>query len=273
MDALRKSIFVRRWVDGNWVELGGPLNIGPNTSDAYKPSLRLDSEGNPLVAWSEQDRGPQLAVRRWGPGGWEALGPTPIAAGTGWGLELAGNTPILLSHRAEDYGRIRVIDVRRWNGSAWENLGGPVGEDAVAPQLRTDAAGNIVLAWLEQGGLGSSDRLRVARWSGAAWEALGPDVAVGNDETGLGAPGLVLDAEGQPLVCWIQVQGSFESLRVARWTGQDWNVKEIEKRKLPLLDFTYDHGSSRIGFHPAEGGVVAWTPSGSRELRVLRLLP
>ncbi len=272
-DLLRKSIIVRRWADGNWVELGGPLNISPETRDAYKPSLRLDSEGNPLVAWSEQSGGSLLAVRRWGPGGWEALGPTPIAAGTGWGLELAGNTPILLSHRSEDYGRLQVIDVRRWNGSVWENLGDPVGEDVVAPQLRADAAGNLVLAWLQQGGLDAPDRLRVARWSGTAWEALGPEVAVGSDEVSLGVPGLALDAEGQPLVSWIQEQGNSGSLRVARWTGQDWSVKEIEKRGLPLLDFNYGHGSATLEFHPAEGGVVAWNPYGSRELRVLRFRP
>jgi hypothetical protein len=272
-NSIRKSIVVRRWSGGNWVELGGPLNIGPNTSDAYKPSLRLDSEGNPLVAWSEQSGGPQLAVRRWGPAGWEALGSTPIATGTAWGLELAGNTPILVSHRSEDYNRIQFIEVRRWNGSTWEMLGDPVGENAIAPQLRADAAGNLVLAWLQQGGLDAPDRLRVARWSGTAWEALGPEVAVGNDKTNLGVPGLALDAEGQPLVSWIQEQGGSNSLWVARWTGQDWSVKEIEKRSLPLLDLDYGHGSATLEFHPAEGGVVAWIPYGSPELRVLRLLP
>jgi len=272
---LRKSIFVRRWADGGWVEVGEPLNINAQTRDAYKPSLRLDSEGNPLVAWSEQATGPQLAVRRWGPGGWQALGPNPIAEGTAWGLELMGDTPVLMSHRDEDYGRLKTIDVRRWTGSTWEKLGDSVGVQVVAPQMRADAAGNLVLAWLEDG-VGYTnppipDRLQVARWSGTAWEAL-PDVAVTVGDDSVSIPALDLDAEGRPLVAWNHYEDNTQSLRVARWTGQEWNVTVVEEVSAPLLGW-FSKGSSTIGFHPTEGVVVAWTPEKSKPLRVLRLLP
>jgi hypothetical protein len=249
--------------------VGGPLNIGPESVDAYKPSLRLDSEGNPLVAWSAKEGDERIAVRRWGPSGWQALGPTTVAPGTAWGLELAGGTPILLSQRYVDFLHA-VLEVRRWTGSTWESLGAPLGEQrAVAPQVRADAAGNLFLAWLEEPTQEPYiSRLRVARWSGTAWEALGPDVAVSDDTYSPGVPALELDAEGRPLVAWSHASQTGQSLRVARWTGQDWNVKAVAESPIPGSNGWYT-----IGFHPDEGVVVAWTPHESEKLRVLRMQP
>jgi hypothetical protein len=179
-----------------------------------------------------------------------------------------GNTPVLVSQRFLDDGLHVVIEVRRWTGSTWENLGAPIGERAIAPQVRADAAGNLYLAWLEEGTYPAPSRLQVVRWSGTAWEALGSDVAVSSGDTYLGVPALELDAEGRPLVAWIHSQTT-QGLRVARWTGQDWSVKVVEESTVP--------GSSggwvTMGFHPAQGVVVAWTPHESMKLRVLRVLP
>lgn len=268
-DLLRNSIVVRRWSDGRWVELGSPLNISGDSYDAYKPSLRLDSEGNPIVAWSEQDGGDaKIAVRRWGPTGWQALGPTTIASGTAWGLELVGNAPVLVSQRWMEDGMHVLLEVRRWTGTTWESLGKPLGERAIAPQVRADAMGNLYLAWLEEGTYPAPSRIQVARWSGTAWEALGADVAVADGQTYLGVPALELDAEGRPLVAWIHSQAK-QALRVARWTGQDWSVKVVEESTAP--------GSSggwiTMSVHPDQGVVVAWTPHESMKLRVLRVVP
>lgn len=268
-DLLRNSIIVRRWSNGRWAELGGPLNIGPETFDAYKPSLRLDAEGNPIVAWSETASEKQIAVRRWGPSGWQALGPTPVAPGTAWGLELAGNTPILVSQRLLDSGTRAVIEVRRWTGSTWESLGAPLGGRAVAPQVRADAAGNLFLAWLDEGSESPYlSRIRVARWSGTAWEALGADVVVSDASSYLGTPALELDAEGRPLVAWAHAQQT-QSLRVARWTGAEWNVKVVEDSTFPGSS----SGWVAIAFHPTEGAVVTWVPHETAKLRVVRVLP
>lgn len=266
---LRKSILVRRWADGSWATLGGPLNIGPESVDAYKPSLRLDPEGNPLVAWSEKNGDERIAVRRWGPSGWQALGPTTVAPGTAWGLELAGGTPILLSRRFVDSSSV-VLEVRRWTGSTWELLGAPLGKRAIAPQVRADAAGNLFLAWLDESEESPYiSRIRVVRWSGTAWDALGADVAVSDNNHHLGVPALDLDAEGRPLVAWIHGAQTSQSLRVARWNGEDWNVKAVDEAPVPGST----QGWSTIGFHPDEGVVVAWTPHESLRLRVRRVLP
>ena len=268
-ELIRNSIIVRRWDAGRWVSLGTPLNIGPDTNDASKPSLQLDAEGNPLVAWSEKSGGDaQIAVRRWNASAWQALGAATVAPGSVWSLTLAANAPVLVSQRRtfDAEGEHLTLEVRRWTGSTWENLGSPLGVRAIAPQVRADAAGHLFLAWLDEGQYPDPARLRLLQWSGTAWEPLGTDVTVSQGDSRPGAPELVIDAEGRPLVAWLHA-GVTQSLRVARWTGQDWSVKVVEDSTRPGSS----DGWCALAFHPVEGAVVAWTPGTQAPLRVLRI--
>ena len=60
-----KSIYVHRWDGTEWRQLGGGLDIVPS-EDAEFPSLAIDQDGNPVVAWQEGDRGDRkIFVKRY----------------------------------------------------------------------------------------------------------------------------------------------------------------------------------------------------------------
>ncbi|NRD54847.1 hypothetical protein D7Y15_09920 [Corallococcus sp. AB030] len=51
-----RNILVSRWMGGNWQAVAQPLNALASTgTPASKPSVALDSNGQPLVAWAEED--------------------------------------------------------------------------------------------------------------------------------------------------------------------------------------------------------------------------
>jgi Bacterial Ig domain len=54
-DGTSYNIYVKRWDGTAWASVGsGFLDVNPNLY-AYEPSLVLDSSGNPVVAWYEND--------------------------------------------------------------------------------------------------------------------------------------------------------------------------------------------------------------------------
>jgi len=57
-DGNTTNIYVHRWADGQWVPWGGPLSANPGKTGAAHPSLRIDSEGVPVVAWDESEELP-----------------------------------------------------------------------------------------------------------------------------------------------------------------------------------------------------------------------
>ncbi|RKH61877.1 Ig-like domain-containing protein [Corallococcus aberystwythensis] len=51
-----RNVFVSRWVSGTWQPIAQPLNALTTTgTPASNPSIAMDSKGQPLVAWLEQD--------------------------------------------------------------------------------------------------------------------------------------------------------------------------------------------------------------------------
>ncbi|RKG98854.1 Ig-like domain-containing protein [Corallococcus carmarthensis] len=51
-----RNIFVSRWVAGGWQPIAQPLNALTSTgTPASKPSVTMDSNGRPLIAWLEED--------------------------------------------------------------------------------------------------------------------------------------------------------------------------------------------------------------------------
>ncbi|RKI70047.1 hypothetical protein D7X55_10445, partial [Corallococcus sp. AB049A] len=51
-----RSIFVSRWVAGGWQSIAEPLNALATTgTPASGPSIAMDSDGRPLIAWTEED--------------------------------------------------------------------------------------------------------------------------------------------------------------------------------------------------------------------------
>jgi hypothetical protein len=70
-DRNSSDVYVKRWNGQTWVLLGGKLDINPARGySALSPSLAIDSQNRPVVAWTENDNASNelsrnVYVKRW----------------------------------------------------------------------------------------------------------------------------------------------------------------------------------------------------------------
>jgi hypothetical protein len=68
------NVYVKRWNGSTWQLLGGALDTALY-NDARYPSLALDSQGNPIVAFAEkQENTVFVYLRQWNGNSWQTLG-------------------------------------------------------------------------------------------------------------------------------------------------------------------------------------------------------
>jgi hypothetical protein len=104
--------------------LGGSVNGDTGLADG--PSLALDKQGNPTVAWLENSGAVGVFVRRWDSTKWVAVGDRLNANPKAYALECAisldaKGQPVVAW--AEEVSKdVRRVLVRRWNGKSWVGL-------------------------------------------------------------------------------------------------------------------------------------------------------
>ncbi len=245
-----------------WQHLGDGIRGGNGLIEPQSLNLVLKSDGNPVLAWVEEEAGSVNAanvyVRHWNGSSWQQYGtpflsavPNPTVGGTplethaahvSLKLEPSGN-PVVAWREIYDnpampgvYGSYGIF-VYRWSGTAW----GPMGTNPIedvnipgiyeGPTLAMQSTGNPVLVYVAPDpdpGAG----IRVRYWDGASW----PTYSSGNLNA-LGAPmdGLhkfedptvILDSDNKPWVgWWEQISGgatpSPRNLYTRHWTGSTW---------------------------------------------------
>lgn len=173
-------VYARRWTGSNWNWMGGAASSGTGT--ASPPSIAVSSTGEVFVAWASNNQ--SVYVSRWNGSSWVRLGTGSISSG-GNALQVQPPSLILdgsgqpvvawsycIASSSSASCPSRII-ARRWNGSAWETLGAPLGGsvDASAhtgkPSLALDGAGRLGMAWDE--GYNMEQYPFVYRWSGTTW--------------------------------------------------------------------------------------------------------
>jgi hypothetical protein len=220
-DGTSRNIYVKRWTGTAWEPLGGFLDVHTN-EDALWPSLALDSNGRPVVAWSEAFN---IYVKRWTGTAWEQLGGSLhvniLARLPSLALDSSGNPVVSW----EEYdGTSYNIYVKRWTGSSWVQVGTTfldVNTDrfAYSPSLALDSSGNPVVSWTESDG--TSHNIYVKRWTGSSWVQVGTTLDVNTNRHAL-EPSLALDSSGNPVVSWTESDGTFHNIYVKRWNGSSW---------------------------------------------------
>ncbi|MFO7543869.1 MAG: Ig-like domain-containing protein [Trueperaceae bacterium] len=202
------NIYVRRWTGTAWASFGDALSARTGTTHALRPSLEVDGNGQPLVAWEEQETEAgtfHVRVHRWTGSDWLGVG--------GFLSSVVGDTPagfasLAVSSTGDpvvawDEGAPQAawdVYVRQRTAGSWNALGPkqtahPDDPDAQVPSLRLDGDDVPVLAWEEH------QNVYVRRWNGTDWTALGDAV----DRAGTVARGVVLalDANGIPWVAFM----------------------------------------------------------------------
>lgn len=174
-------VFVEHYDGSGWVRLGDAvtgISINPESRRATF-SMQLDSQGHPVVAWSEyglhvESRSIQkfisqkIYVKRWNGSSWdllEDLGVNTSADTSIYGLKLVldqHNNPMV--YWQENYSAYSFVPSQThlafWRNHSWQSL---YNEQASSFQLTVDGEHTPTVAWL------SSDRLEVRKWNGNEW--------------------------------------------------------------------------------------------------------
>jgi len=186
------QIYLKKWDGTAWVALGDSAS-GEGISKTWvlapwePPGLAVDAFGSPVVAWRGLHQstgiGSHVFVKRWNGSEWVGLGDSAIGGGinSGMGAEhismAADSTGGFVVAWEEDFntGGLGEIHLKRWTGSAWEELagsatGGGVSRtsgESMTPSVAVDGNGNPVVAWHERTIGGSEVYVKV--WDGSAW--------------------------------------------------------------------------------------------------------
>jgi hypothetical protein len=124
------DIYFRRWNGSAWEELAGsgsPGGISNLPDMGSDPSLALDANGYPCIAWASGD---DIYLKRWNGSSWEQVGfsasPGVINPGGGGSqphlaLDPLGAPILVWKQFVGLVGGTSVYDIylRRWSGSAW----------------------------------------------------------------------------------------------------------------------------------------------------------
>jgi|GEM_PF-1681544 len=172
-------------LEGNvWLQDGGDLTVSSTVVLGHavnRLSLAMDGD-TPWLAWHEAGGlGTSAYVARWDGTGWSLVGGRLNAPGSEAmmpSLAMVGAVPHVATVHTVGGGVPQVV-VQRWNGAAWEALGGSLNS------LVTGQADNPALAVVDGRPTvafrntfsANSYRLFVRQWDGAAWGYLCDPVA------------------------------------------------------------------------------------------------
>ena len=228
------KVYAARWDGKTWQQLGDSPSKRPSSASDL-PVMKLDPQGNPVMAWNELSpdfNGNSVFVDRWDGKAWLEVDRGSLSSdvsSASRSMDLAVTStgePILAwSRQLFDPNRGTLdfnVFVGPFGGVTWNRAGGSLNIDperyAGSPALKLDSQNRPIVAFTEAS---SGFDVFVKRWTGSAWAQLGETV---NGRTGLAnSPRLALDGNGNPTVAWLENQGSIKVF-VKRWDGKAWQA-------------------------------------------------
>ena len=280
------EIYLRRWNGSAWEELGGSASFGGlsnNTNGSGGPSVVIGNDLMPIVAWSNEAAGlfnREIYVRRWNGSSWLEMG-TGSASGGGIsndeGIDRAPSMAIgtdglpIIAWSNDGPGCCLEIYVKRWNGSAWVEMGGSASDGGISigsggadePSLAIDSDGAFIVAWRNSFNFPNTD-IYVRRWNGTAWVEMSQGSAtergISNNSGTSEAPSLAIGPDGAPVIVWHDDSGGDWEIYARRWNGATW--VEMDNGAAAGGGISDDGGNSRqpaLAIGPNNTSVVVWT--------------
>ncbi|MCY1046586.1 Ig-like domain-containing protein [Corallococcus sp. bb12-1] len=204
------QLTIRQWNGSAWLAVGGGISLRKGSTINFL-RMEVDAQGHPFLTWLESGEGDAADIRsamRWTGTVWQSISATLKEAPTALALDASG-TPYVGALEIVS-GQLRVF-VKRWNGSAWVNLGDAFESVAgsmlrYVSAIRFDASGRPTVALYAQRATspGPTAVAQVLRWNGAQWEAV---VGMLDATPGLIAsnPALLgITSAGDPFMAWVE---------------------------------------------------------------------
>jgi len=203
---------------GNIEDLGGPLGAVEPGDTAYvavgRVPLVLDDSGNPWIATLERrdmDGFYFTFVRKWnGLDAWEQVGPGIAYGGSDGAGGLAalaldaGGQPVVAAMR-RDASQILVMQVVRFDGAGWQDLGLPITRPLGGASLARAPSGDIVVAWPAIFPTMPLYRLEIAKYASGAWHTLADAPALQRQSLMVYDPNIAVTPAGEVVVAWSEM--------------------------------------------------------------------
>jgi hypothetical protein len=244
------------------------LGIVPGSGASYYPSILIDPQGSPVVAYSQE--GP--VVSRWQRESWVPL-PIPRQLGgtqfpnTPAALAFASRPPhglvLAYEHFHRDRSTLTVLD---FDGRAWEKMLMPCsstadGEYSESPSVAVAGSEEVALTWLSR--RGNQTRIECSLWEGERWRILdgGAAAAVASADACVSSPVLRI-ADGYPVVAWIEAAGPSRGVHLRWWNRRSSAASAEEvvpgsERAKGRLDMTANSsGRIAVAYEVGDEGCI-----------------
>ncbi|WP_075207313.1 Ig-like domain-containing protein [Archangium violaceum] len=222
---------------------GGVVSAVSKFTSATKPSLVLDSNGQPIVAFQEQtleEYSPTniYVMRLQSNGSWASAVPPfygddtngyvsgGLSASTGatyardCSLAIDAQNNLYLAWTEESYiDGPRDIQIFRSTGpQSWERVGDPMsayGGYTYAGQARLQAtpSGNLFITWKEFDGMAETGyyHLFASYWDSTTWNSLTTGDGINQGQKNSQSPMLAIDSARRPVVAWHESRDAVEN--------------------------------------------------------------
>jgi len=231
-----------------WVDTDGSgqesIIISNNSGSSKWPSLYLDSNNRPHIAWEDDSSGIwpywEIYYLKWNGSAWVDVDGTgtesiniltthPNSSGESFPslcLDTSGNPHIAWYDETSGNNEIYYL---KWDGSAWVDVDGS-GQESINisnnsgnschPSLYLDTSGNPHIAWYDDSS--GNYEIYYFKWNGSAWvdaDGTGTE-SINISNTGFTSlnPSLCLDTSGNPHIAWYE---DWE-IYYLKWNGSAW---------------------------------------------------
>jgi hypothetical protein len=201
---------VKQWTGSAWTDIGGIVNSGLPGGPA-QPSLVLDANNNPVVAWGQNQK---TYVSRWNGTSWVIYGNVPVSSTLNTleaflALNSSGNPVVAFTNTATN----DDVYVKYWNGSAWAQYGG-----AIDNTLSNKAHANSLTMDIDNPIISFSEDYNTAftrSWNGTSWTAATPVTTYSTtDAVWESSSSIALDSNKNLATVYIKYYGTTTDARI-----------------------------------------------------------
>jgi hypothetical protein len=236
------SIHVARWSGSSWDTTFPALDeVAGSGTNGYLPWLTTSGPNTFFVAWAEVGSSSvtDVHVARWTGSAWNPLPALGVIGASSPALVIGGDGQPVVGWVAG----LMEAGVSTWHGQAWSTVKYP---STYWSGLALDKTRRPVVAFVD----GSSLRVR---YIDANAEEYAPAIPGANQPS---TPRLTIDSQDRAVVVWSDLNGSTRNVKVARWTGTDWDMTFGLLNAMSAAGT--DATSPVVALDASDSPIVAW---------------